>query len=254
MFTLIMKKLRMLQVVLCSIMLTMSPHSGEDWRKQLKLVNTSSINNATNTGTPQINPLLTALLRGGGDDFINTSERSVRHHDVFIDSEVTEPANYRELISLLFNATEGDTFHFFINSNGGNLDSALAIIEGLKNTQGHVIAFIIGACHSAASFIAMYCHEVAVLDNAYSMIHTASFGSAGMTGNVKSHTDFTVRQVEKLLNETYEGFLSKDELTKVKSGVELWFDADEIRHRMENRTKFLQAKLKKLKKGLEHDE
>ena len=180
----------------------------------------------------------------GSEDYINTSEHSVRHHDVFIDSDVGEPSQYRELLSLLFNASEGDTFHFFINSNGGHLDSALAIIEGLKNTQGHVIAFIIGACHSAASFISMYCHEVAVLDNAYSMIHTASFGAAGMTGNVKSHTDFTVRQVEKLLNETYEGFLTKEELVKVKSGVELWFDADEIRERMVSRVACLETKIK----------
>lgn len=183
------------------------------------------------------------MLEGQKSEYINTRTSEVSHHDVFIDSEITEPENYRDLLSILFNAGPGDTIHVFINSGGGNLDTALAIIEGLKNTQASVAAFIIGACHSAASFISMYCHEVAVLDSAYSMVHTATFGSVGMTGNVKSHTDFTVRQVEKLLNETYEGFLSKEELVKVKSGVELWFDAEEIRKRMENRVKFLEAKL-----------
>lgn len=178
-------------------------------------------------------------------EYINTTSTTTFHHDIFIDSEIGDPSEYRDLLAILFNAQEGDTVHMFVNSEGGKLDTALAIIEGLKNTNCHVTAFIIGACHSAASFISMYCHEVAVFDNAYSMIHTASFGSVGMTGNVKSHTDFTVRQVEKLLIETYEGFLTKEELAKVKSGVELWFDADEIRSRMTHRVKFLEQKLKK---------
>lgn len=186
------------------------------------------------------------LLAGGPpDNYINTSPTTVNHHDVFIDCEITESSDYRELIALLFNANDGDTINLFINSEGGNLDTALAIIEGLKNTQAHVIAVLMGACHSAASFICMYCHEVAVLDSAYSMVHTATFGSVGFTGNVKAHTDFTVRMVEKLINETYEGFLTKEELVRVKSGVEMWFDADDIRQRMASRIKHLQALDKK---------
>lgn len=201
-----------------------------------------------------LHPLITALTQTDTQSFITTRQIPCHHYDVFIDSDITESQNYRELVSLLFNATENDTFHIFINSVGGDLDAALSIIEGLKNTQGHVIAFLIGACHSAASFISMYCHEVAVLDSAYSMVHTATFGSYGMTGNVKTHTDFTVRQIDKLLNETYEGFLNKEEFAKVKSGVELWFDADEIRTRMASRVKLLEKKLKPKRKAKEEQE
>lgn len=160
---------------------------------------------------------------------------------MFLDEAIESPDNYRELIAILFNAEEGDSVNIYINSEGGELDTAIAIIEGLKHTQAHVTGVLTGACHSAASFISMYCHEMAVLDNAYSMVHTATFGSVGFTGNVKAHTDFTVRMVEKLINETYEGFLTKDEIAKVKSGVEMWFDADEIKRRMASRVKHLQA-------------
>lgn len=202
-----------------------------------------------NTQIPLPLPLAALLKQGKQNDYISVQERTARHFDVFLDSNIEEPSEYRELLSILFGATEDDTINIFINSNGGHLDTALAIVEGLKSTSGHVTAVIIGACHSAASIISMYCHEVAVLDNAYSMIHTASYGTAGNTGNVKAHTEFTTRQVEKLLNDTYEGFLSKDELTKVKQGVELWFDADEIRSRMEHRVQFLTQKIKKLSKS-----
>lgn len=197
------------------------------------------------------NPLAALLKQNKSDDYVNTYEHTFKHHDVFLDSDIAEPSEYRELISLLFNSNENDTINLFINSDGGHLDTALAIVEGLKATEARVTAVLIGACHSAASIISMYCHEVAVLDSAYSMIHTASFGAQGNTSNVKSHTEFTVRQVEKLLNNTYDGFLTKEEMAKVKQGVELWFDADEIRKRMTNRIKFVTAKQKKTQKDTE---
>lgn len=189
------------------------------------------------------NPLM-QLFGQTNSDYINTNTVTSNHHNVFLDCEIGEPAEYRELITILFEANQGDTVQLYINSDGGHLDSALAIIEGLKNTEAHVAAIIMGACHSAASFIAMYCHEVVVLDSAHTMIHTATFGSVGMTGNVKSHTDFTVRRVEKLINETYRGFLSEDEIVKVKSGMELWFDSEEIRTRMSKRAAYLEKEIR----------
>jgi ATP-dependent protease ClpP protease subunit len=195
-------------------------------------------------------PLAALLNKSANDNYIRSTEKTAQHHDVFLDSTIEEPSQYRELLSLLFNASEDDTVHIFINSNGGHLDTAVAIVEGLKATNANVVAILIGAVHSAASIISMYCHEVVVLDSAYSMVHTASFGAHGNTSNVKSHTEFTVMQVEKLLNDTYEGFLTKDELEKVKSGVELWFDAAEISRRMKSRVKFVEQKEKKVQRAL----
>ena len=176
---------------------------------------------------------------------INTIESTTRVHEVFLDGEIEEPAKYRELISLLVNAGENDKIHLFINSNGGNLDSAGAIISGILTCQAEVTAFLMGACHSAASLIAMYCHAVHVFDTAYIMIHTASFGSSGNTPTVKAHTDFTVKQCEKLLKDAYEGFLSKEEIDKVLNGIELWFDADQIKERVKKRYKVFEVEAKK---------
>jgi ATP-dependent protease ClpP protease subunit len=192
------------------------------------------------------NNALGMLLKDRSDsNYINTLKFERSHHDIFLDDDIEEPSNYRELISLLFNASDDDSFNIFINSGGGHLTTALAIIEGLKNTQATVHAVLVGECHSAASLITMYCHEVVVLDSAHMMIHTASYGTAGNTGNVKAYTDFTTKQVESLLHSSYEGFLSKDEIIKIKLGVELWFSAEDIRSRMENRCKILNARAKK---------
>ena len=175
-------------------------------------------------------------------DFIRTVTQEVKRHDVFLDTEIGEPPNYRDLISLLFNANENDSINIFINSQGGHLNSALAIIEGIKHSNAQVTGIIMGECYSAASMIALNCHNVVVLESANMMIHTASFGAAGNTGNVKAYTDFTVKEVEKLLISTYEGFLTSDEIEKIKTGVEIWLSAEDISKRMEVRVKLLENK------------
>ena len=189
------------------------------------------------------------MLSKKKDDYISTSQIQFQNHDVFIDSEITDPENYREFLSILFNANENDTINLFINSGGGNLDTAMAIIEGLKSTRAHTTAIIIGACHSASSMISMYCHEMAVMDNAYSMVHTATAGSYGNVGNAESQAIFTSKQVEKLLYETYCVFLTESELERVKQGVEYWFNAEEIKERMNKRFEFIQKREEAMEKA-----
>lgn len=178
--------------------------------------------------------------------YINMSEKTTRNFDIFLDEEIGMPSEYRELLSILFGANEDDTINLFINSPGGNLDTALSIIEGINHTKATVSAILLGSCHSAASMIMLYCHNVFVTNSSYMMIHTASYGSSGNTSNVKAHTDFTFKQVDKLLDDTYEGFLTKEELISVKKGVELWLNADEIESRITKRAKVLKKKHKKV--------
>lgn len=189
-----------------------------------------------NAKSEEPNNILNSLMKQ-----VQISSRDIvlKSYDVYLDDEITEPSNYRELISLLMNASEQDEINIFINSGGGNLDTACAIITALQCSQANVTAYLMGACHSAASMITMYCTQVHVFNSAYMMAHTASFGSVGNTSTVKSHTDFTVSQVEKLLDDAYEGFLSKDEIAKVKNGVEVWFDNEQIVTRMKSRLKLL---------------
>lgn len=174
--------------------------------------------------------------------YINTSERTAKHSDVFLDRSIEEPSEYRELLSILFNAGEYDTIHIFINSSGGNLDTALAIIEGIQHTSASVTAFLIGSCHSAASMIALSCNQVVISDSANMLVHSASFGTGGTTSNVKSHTDFVVKQTNKLLDKIYEDFLTKEEMLNIKLGVEIWMNAKNIRKRFKMRAKLMKAK------------
>jgi len=171
---------------------------------------------------------------------IKTHKQPVSVHTVFFDEDIGPALKYRELIHLLYSAEEFDQFIFVINSSGGDLDGALSIIEAIKASNATVRAIITGKCHSAASIITLNCDEVMVTESAHSLIHTASYGAYGSTGQVKSNVDFSTKQIKQILENTYGGFLTPMEILDVHKGVEFWFDAKEIKKRLENKNKFLQ--------------
>lgn len=170
--------------------------------------------------------------------------RQVTHYQIFLDQPFTEPWLLRNEITALLAMQEDDTVDFIINSVGGNVAAARALLECIKSTQAHTRAILVGHCSSAATFIALACDEIVVTDAAEFMIHTASFGIEGSTALVKTHSDFVISQVHKLLDETYTGLLTAKELEQVRNGTEFYFDAAELRIRLDNRAKYLAKKNK----------
>ena len=163
---------------------------------------------------------------------IKTQKHEMNVHQVFIDEEIGPPNKYRELISMLYMASQTDTFIFYINSPGGELDSASAIIEAILVTEATVNAILIGQCFSAASFIALNCDDVIVTDSAEMMIHTAQFSAGGNTHSIKGSVDFSHKVINKMLDKTYTGFLTEQEIDSVKKGQEIWLDSEDIKKRL----------------------
>lgn len=192
------------------------------------------------------------LLELSGDEdqsrsIIKTIRQNVSLHIVNFDEEIGEPKKYRELINMLYTATENDEFNFMINSCGGSLAACMAIIEGIRGTSATVRAIITGECHSAASFITLNCHEIMVTESAHMLCHTASYGSGGNTDMVQRHADFSTKRIHKILDSTYSGFLSAAEISDLKKGVEIWLDADEISKRLITRLAYLKKQKVKQK-------
>lgn len=161
----------------------------------------------------------------------------------FIDGDIEPARYYRPLLQHLLNANEGDIVELYINSDGGCLSGAQQVIEGIRMTNASVYGIVTGACHSAASMIMLSCHDVMITDSAESLVHCASYGMGrSKQSDVKAHVDFSTRQLEKLIDETYEGFLSPEEIASVKNGKELWFDAQELRQRLEKRNAYFEEK------------
>jgi ATP-dependent protease ClpP protease subunit len=171
-------------------------------------------------------------------------------HLVFIDDDITDPRNYRDVIHCLATCSENDSVNLLVNSSGGRTDSIWQIIEAMKGCRGDVSVTVIGAAYSAASMLACMAPECYIADSAEFMLHTAHYGSIGTVPNVKGQTEFATRQINKLLDQAYKGFLTDKELDELKNGKEFWFDAEESGKRMTKRYKYLSglSKLPKPKK------
>lgn len=161
-------------------------------------------------------------------------------HQVFFDGEFENRSHYRDVISLLSTAPECDEIEILLNTYGGRLDIALAIVEAIKATRAKVRAVVVGACMSAGTLVMLACPEINITDAARVMVHTLSYGSAGKAIDVKAHVEYVHRIETKMMRDAYVGFLTFDELDQLEAGKEFWFDADETIERIQNRDKYLE--------------
>jgi ATP-dependent protease ClpP protease subunit len=172
---------------------------------------------------------------------IRTITQQMHTHLVFIDDDITDPRNYRDVIHCLATCSENDSVNLLVNSSGGRTDSIWQIIEAMKGCRGDVSVTVIGAAYSAASMLACMAPECYIAESAEFMLHTAHYGSIGTVPNVKGQTDFATRQINRLLDTAYKGFLTDKELQELKNGKEFWFDAEEAGKRMTRRYKYLRG-------------
>lgn len=145
-----------------------------------------------------------------------------------IDEEIKEPSYYRNLIEVLNNATEQDLVVLNINSGGGMLDSAISIIDALRNTRANTLAWISGSAYSAAGLIALSCQNVEVGEFASLMVHNSQYGLGGYTTDIKDRAVFEHKMISRIMHSVYKYFLSVDEVEAVLSNKTIWMDSDEI--------------------------
>ena len=161
-----------------------------------------------------------------------------------LDEVVNKPSYYRHVAEKISGLSKGDLVKFKINSPGGSMYGMFSLLSALEETEASSMAILEGEVASAASIIALSCDTVIVASNATMMIHNISFGSNGKMSDVQRHVEFTKRQSERLIDSTYEGFLSPEEIKDVHKGLEIWLDADEILVRLEARQAYFEEKYK----------
>lgn len=165
----------------------------------------------------------------------------------YLDQSIGAPSQYRPLLQCMENMQEGDKLNIFINSGGGRLDASMSIINGMHNTEGDVTVISSGMTASAAGIILLQAPELVITPVSQFMAHNCTFGSYGKTGEIESDVNFRKKYLDKLLNESYYGFLTPDEISEMKKGVDYYFDSDEILERLERRSVIHQIDIEKEK-------
>ncbi len=165
---------------------------------------------------------------------LDYSLSSITHNkfEFNLDEDIKEPSYYRNLIEVLNNATEQDLVVLNINSGGGYLDSAISIIDALRNTQANTLAWISGSAYSAAGLIALSCQNVEVGEFATLMCHNSQYGLGGYTTDIKDRALFEHKMTSKIMQSVYRFFLSPEEIESVLMNKTIWMDSDEIIERL----------------------
>ena len=156
-------------------------------------------------------------------------------HHVWLNSEIESADKYVDVFDCLMQAGEGDVVAVHINSPGGDLDTALQLIDAIESTPATTVAFLEGQACSAGSMIAMACENVEVSEYAYMMIHTFNQGISGKFSDIQSSTEFHRRWWKEVFEKLYADFCTPEEIERVLAGHELWLDADEILERFNHR-------------------
>ena len=152
----------------------------------------------------------------------------------YITNEIAEPCEYNELCYRLKTASEAEVFTIVINTPGGIIDSALMLIDAIKQSPAKVIADISGTVASAGTIITLACDEVIVADHTAFMIHNYSGGLSGKGHEIKAHQQFVDKNLNTSFRTFYKGFLTDKEIGQVIDGQDMWMGKDDILSRLAN--------------------
>lgn len=173
---------------------------------------------------------------------------------VHINKEIKEPSYYSRIFDLMLEAGEEDVIQLLIASPGGRLDGLNILLEGIRTTSAHVIGIILGEAHSAAAILALNCHEVATTASGEMLIHCVRYGTFGKASDISAHVIHTNKIAEKLFRDTFEGYLSEQEIVQVLDGREMFLDSEQIMERLEMQENYFCEKQQELEAELEEEE
>lgn len=159
-------------------------------------------------------------------------EQSVKNIVIFLDEGIRDASYYRPILHMLDSLTQNDIVRLRIDSTGGSVDGAVALIDAIRLTDAYVVAEIKGKAYSAASMIALSCDEVIASPWSKMLIHSCSFGAQGMGDNVAAFAPFMNDWAQEIMHDIYEGFCTEEELENIFRGQELLLSSQDIDERV----------------------
>ena len=160
----------------------------------------------------------------------NGTESTLYLYDAIVGDDLT--AEYfggvsAQTIVPQIRAIKGGTLHLRINSPGGDVFAAQAIVAAIRDTGAKVIAHIDGYAASAATVIATAADEIEMSDGSLYMIHCAWSMAMGNASDMRESADL-LDKVDGVIASQYAKKTGKstDEIMALMA-AETWFDAAE---------------------------
>lgn len=172
---------------------------------------------------------------------IFTTEVRGTQHTYYLTGPINEPDNYVDLCNILRTSGPQDEVIIRINSRGGMVSSERMIVNAIEESEANVVAFIEYDCMSAATGVFLAAKQHGWAPHIQFMAHCAWWGAIGKNPDIKSQTEFGLKQMEEEIVSTYSGLLTTEELSLCNDGKEFWFGAKELERRMESFYEYRQS-------------
>lgn len=169
---------------------------------------------------------------------VTTSSHTSNTYMIKLWEDIVEPEHYMEELDIINSCSEYDTVVLDISTAGGSGETAALFNRALRNCNGHTVAIIGPSCASAGSIIALSCREWVLDDTSELMCHTATWGMVAKDTDIFEHANFSRKQLRRLFESVYLGFLTPQELDDLIKGTPFYFDAEELEERLQNLTEY----------------
>ena len=164
-----------------------------------------------------------------------THRASSNVHEFYLCGTIEKPEEYIEWFDVIRHSSENDVIKIYINSEGGNLFTAIQFMRVLSETQATVWISVEGACMSAATMIMLCGDAYEISPHSMFMFHNYSGGTVGKGGEMYDNIVYERKWSERLLNEVYADFLTQDEIEWMLNNKDLWMDGEEILGRLKEK-------------------
>ena len=155
-------------------------------------------------------------------------------YEFYLSGDIEDPSNYIDWFNTIRNASDNDMIKIYINSRGGNADTALQFIRVLEESKAHVICSVEGSCMSAATMILLCCDSFEITEHSLFMFHNYSGAIFGKGGEIYDQAVFERAWSRSFLSKIYKDFLSSEEIESLLNNRDIWLQSDEVSARLKN--------------------
>ena len=171
----------------------------------------------------------------------------------YLDDEVTDSSDYRELLQMLYNAGEDDVVRIVISNYGGSLSTCVAIVNAIRACRAVTVGVLTSVAYSAAGAIWLACEGQEVHNHVGFMSHDGQGATFGSMFQQKQHIEHSMAILRSLYTDVYQYFLTDDEIEKVLNNADMWLTEAEIIQRLEKRSELFKSESEKRKQDVIDD-
>ncbi len=165
-----------------------------------------------------------------------------------INSAIHTVGQFSSAVQVLEQAGPDDEVIIKLCTPGGSISATDTFIHALRKCKAPIHMIATGNVSSAGSAILLEAESFELSENFSSLLHCGGCGTGGNTNEVIAHGKFLEKFMPRFMRNTYEGFLSSQEIEKMIEGGDIWLTAEDWVKRHEARNEYIMAKIEAMTK------